>query len=334
MKLHPPQFWQKGGVWSWVLWPLAVVYRFLVWWHGRQRARKSYQAAVPVISVGNLTVGGTGKTPLALHLAKYLAEQGEKPAILLRGYGGDLGRKKSLNVMREHIAREVGDEAVMLRRALSKTPAQVWVGRNRRISAYEAVKAGATVLILDDGFQYRSIKRDLDLVVVDGAVGFGNGLCLPAGPLREPFVNIKRAHMAVVVNLAAGTKLQLPIPTIQAALQPVMEDILVLRGKPLVAMSGIGRPQKFFDSLRGGGLSVVATFPFPDHHAFTAQDLADVAQAAQRHDAKIVTTAKDHARLPENFAHQAAIVQAELVSLDFDPLHAAVRDAIKRRRAQ
>ncbi len=236
----------------------------------RRIARPGWRAPVPVICCGNVTVGGAGKTTLALDLAARLGARGVAVHVLLRGYGGAV--RGVHRVAAGDPASLVGDEALLL-----AAVAPTWVGADRAASARAAVAAGAAALLLDDGLQNPSLCKDLALLVVDGGSGFGNGRVLPAGPLREPVAaGAARCQAAVQIGAdATGALAHLPagLAVLHARLE---QDVAGLAGQPVVAFAGIARPDKFFDGLVQGGVSVVARRAFADHHPYTARDIQDV----------------------------------------------------------
>jgi tetraacyldisaccharide 4'-kinase len=265
--------------------------------------RPGARAGVPVICVGNFTVGGAGKTPTAIEIARQLVASGFEPAFVSRGYGGT-GRTAPVRVdPQRHGATDVGDEPMLLCRV-----APCFVGTDRVAAARAAVAGGATVVIMDDGLQNPSLAKDLRIAVVDGGVGIGNGLCLPAGPLRAPMGRQWGAVDLVVVigpgeagdAVAAEAALR-RLPVMRAAIAPDARDLRALAGRRLFAFAGIGRPAKFFDTLAEAELAVVGRRAFPDHHAFTAAERDALQASAAAADAVLVTTEKDRARLPPDY---------------------------------
>lgn len=294
MRRSPPEFWDRRG-------PLARLLAPLGWAYGaagrlRRAATTPWRAPVPVLCVGNLVVGGAGKTPVAMDLAGRLIERGERPHLLSRGYGGTLAGPIQVDLAR-HGHREVGDEALLLARV-----APTWIARDRAAGAKAAIAAGATVLVLDDGFQNPSLVQDLKVVVVDGLYGFGNGYVLPAGPLREPAASGLARADAVVVMGEGESHVAMP------GGRPVLHAHLVLRGGAValqgarvVAFAGIGRPQKFFEFLDRLGASVVARHAFADHQPYTAAALEPILAEAQHAGAQVLTTEKDWVRVLAQF---------------------------------
>ncbi|MDD9990494.1 MAG: tetraacyldisaccharide 4'-kinase [Rhodospirillales bacterium] len=294
--MRAPNFWaaESGGVAAAALTPLSWLYRLGARSHAAL-ARPS-KAERPVICVGNFTVGGTGKTPTVLALAALLAEEGVRPHILTRGYRGS--ERGPLRVdPAHHTADAVGDEALLLAR---ETP--TWLCRDRPAGAAAAASAGADVLLMDDGMQTPGLAKDFCFAVVDGGAGFGNGRLLPAGPLREPLAcGLGRAHALVLVGVdREGVLAALgphDLPVIEASLMPG-DEIRTLREQPIVAFAGIGRPEKFFETLAENGCNVIAQHAFADHHRYKPGEIAAIVDQAKERDAVPVTTEKDHVRLP------------------------------------
>ena len=301
--LRAPEFWQRDGVLPRLLSPAAAVTAAIT---ARRVARPGWRAAVPVICCGNVTVGGTGKTTLALDLGARIAAQGRVVHFLLRGYGGSV--RGPHRVTAGDTVAQVGDEALLLA-ALAPT----WIGADRVAGARAAVAAGAEVLVLDDGLQNPGLHKDLSLLVVDGAVGFGNGRVLPAGPLREPVaVAAARCHATVLIGAdATGAAAMLPPPVLRAGLRPGAE-IAALVGRRVLAFAGIGRPEKFFAMLANAGVIVAGTMPFADHHPYSATDLRRVMGEATRLGAVPVTTPKDAVRLPAAIRERIGVVGVSL----------------------
>jgi tetraacyldisaccharide 4'-kinase len=316
--MKSPAFWWQPHLTlpAALLWPLAAVYGAVAARHGAWRARRAYYAAVPVISVGNLTIGGSGKTPLVQALAQHYAAQGLQVAVVLRGYGGREAHDP-LHVTFQHTATQVGDEAAALFCALPRG-VQVWVGRHRPSVVRRAEAAGAGLIILDDGFQRRDVARNADLLVLNGhppagqrqPQPFGNGLCVPAGPLREPLAGRFRASWAVVLNEPPAPPGQalpyygLVAYRLQVAATPA--SLVPLRSQPVVAFAGLGHPEKFFSGLRQAGVTLATTVALPDHVRYRPAQLAALQREARAQGAVLATTSKDAAKLPPGFAHVVA----------------------------
>ncbi len=269
--------WQGLGWGALILWPLSQLFRLLSWLRRaayRLGILRTGRLPVPVIVAGNISVGGTGKTPLVQWLAGFLKQNGWTPGVLSRGYGGSGGAPVCVPPSGD--AQRYGDEPVLLATTLA---CPVWIGRDRFAAgaALLAAHPECNVLISDDGLQHYALQRDIELVVVDGERGFGNGLLLPAGPLREGRWRLRGVD-AVVVNgnktgfLPNSHAMQLKGSQIRNLATGECKDVSALFGKQVQAVAGIGHPQRFFSYLSGLGLSFTP-HPFPDHHAFKAEEL-------------------------------------------------------------
>jgi tetraacyldisaccharide 4'-kinase len=288
--MRQPEFWWHhtftARFTAAALAPLGLIYGANVAW--KHRLRSPYRARIPVICVGNLTVGGTGKTPVAIVIARMLQERGVSSAFLLRGYG----RKNSSTLIvdsQSHDALAVGDEALLLARV-----APTIVARDRAIGARIAEAQGARIIIMDDGHQNFSLQKDLSLVVVDGESGFGNGKIVPAGPLREPVLQGLRRADAIVV-MGDGNP---PLPGFaRLLLRARLEGAQRLDGWRVVGFAGIGRPEKYFATLRDAGAALVEAHGFTDHHNYSAAEITTLKSRATRLNAALITTEKDFVRL-------------------------------------
>lgn len=296
----PPAFWydaeaRGAAVWQKILTPAGKAYG----WASRQRFDLYYPVpmARPVICVGNLVAGGAGKTPVAMSLVDLLQSAGHNPHLLSRGYGGSEEGPIQVSPDRD-TAADVGDEALLL-----VTKAPTWVSRNRALGAQAAIDTGASVIIMDDGYQNPAIYKDFSLLVMDGGAGFGNGAVMPAGPLREDLVfGLSRADAIAIIgedtkNVADTIAARTDKPVYTGRLTPDADNP-DLFGKHIFAFAGIGRPEKFKDSLIEAGAIVEAFGDFPDHCAYGEKDLGPLMQEADEKNALVVTTAKDHVRLP------------------------------------
>jgi tetraacyldisaccharide 4'-kinase len=293
---RPPAFWQHNGPTARLLAPLgggvALAARL------RRRWTHARSARVPVVCVGNVTVGGGGKTPVALDLGRRLRDAGHAVHFLTRGYGGHPGATPLRVEPSRHDVASVGDEALLLARV-----APTWVAPDRVAGAAAAEAAGAEVLVLDDGFQNPRLAADLALLVLDGGAGFGNGRVMPAGPLREP-VDTALTRAGTVVRLGpdrAGLDARLKARGVAAPLTGAVRpdgETAWLEGARVMAFAGLARPEKLFDTLSGLGADLVARVAFPDHHRYTDKDLHALASRAAAANARLVTTEKDWVRLP------------------------------------
>lgn len=275
------------------------------WW----RAQTPYYPTVPTISLGNLTVGGGGKTPLAEFLARHFAAHGHQVSIVSRGYSGHETAQPLAVHPHQHTAWQVGDEPLALARSLVHESVTVWVGRNLPATVQRAEQAGATLLFLDDAFHRTDVARTVDVLVIHGANPWGNGCVLPAGPLREPLSHRHRAHLAVIINPSTSSPSGYfyGLPAYRLTSQPTLESLAPLKGQRLIAFAGLAHPEKFFHMLTShaqtGGYEVLTTHSFPDHHPYAAADLHTLTAEATARRAILVTTSKDAAKLPPNSAH-------------------------------
>lgn len=298
MTLRSPRWWYgKPGAVSSALTPVATLYSHLA--ERRAQRLPVYSSHLPVICIGNFTVGGSGKTPTAIAVAELLKMAGERPAFLTRGYGGKtLGPKR---VTPEMDAADVGDEPLLLAQH-----APTVVAADRQQGARVTETLDASVIVMDDGFQNPSLTKDLSLVVLDAKSGIGNGLVMPAGPLRAPLEpQIDKADALIVIGegakgaaiaerFTAAGKLVL-----KARFQPT-QDTRWLSVLPAIAFAGIAQPKKFFDTLGQAGARIEETRSFPDHHRYTEKQAQQLLNDAQSKSCMLVTTEKDWVRLPED----------------------------------
>jgi tetraacyldisaccharide 4'-kinase len=309
--MRAPEFWNGHDIMARLaiaaLSPIGSLYGATVAFKAA-RARP-YRSSAKVVCVGNLTAGGTGKTPIAIAIARTLTERRLNTVVLTRGYGGRTRGPVAVDAEQD-LANDMGDEALVLAAA-----APVIVSRDRVAGARLAEAEGADAIVMDDGHQNFSLAKDLSLVVIDSEAGFGNGHMLPAGPLREPVAQgLARADAVIIVG---DGDLPLPgfgKPALRAHLVPV--DVLGLAGQRVVAFAGIGRPAKFFQTLQDLGAEVIEARGFGDHHVFTAAEMARLHAKARAADAQLITTEKDFARL----------TSAERQDIRYLPVRAAFED--------
>ena len=315
--IRSPQFWQSdNSVAAALLQPAACV------WDGvgriRRRCTVSRKTPIPSICAGNVTVGGAGKTPTIIMLAGLLRDAGARPAIATRGYGAKPEAGVTRVDLQRHNAAAVGDEALLLARA-----APCYVSRDRYAAAVAAQADGATHILYDDGLQNPQIAYDCALLIVDGGYGFGNGRIIPAGPLREtPAAALARCRAMLIIgddryNCAALVPPGKPV--LRAALVAELPADFPRMDK-FLAFAGIGRPEKFFDSCRDAGLLLNDMVEFSDHHPYTVPELSALAQQAAALNARLLTTAKDAARLPPEWRDQIAVLPVSLHCADMAAL--------------
>jgi tetraacyldisaccharide 4'-kinase len=268
------RIWRKRGLTAYVLWPLSLIYQTAIvcrryLYHAGWL--KVHRFEVPVVVIGNISVGGTGKTPTVIALAKFLQKEGWKPGIVSRGYGGNT-KKMPQTVGPESLPDQVGDEPFLIAR---RAGCPVVVAPDRPAAVRQLLdENNCDIVISDDGLQHVALYRDIEIAMVDGISGFGNGFCLPAGPLREPVSRLESVDF-VVCNGGSGEGHHCVIEG-DAAARIQDPDVCVslekFRGDGAHAVAAIGNPKRFFDLLRGFGIEIIE-HPFPDHHKFTPADL-------------------------------------------------------------
>jgi tetraacyldisaccharide 4'-kinase len=347
MSLQAPSFWwqetgwwQKTGWQALALWPLSFLYGRVA---GRRMVKsRRYTPAIAVICVGNFTLGGAGKTPTALALAKAAIESGLTPGFLSRGYGGSARGTMVVDPAR-HRADEVGDEPLLLARQ-----ALTVISRNRKEGAMALERQGVDLIIMDDGFQSAKLHIDLALLVVDSRRGIGNGFVFPAGPLRAPLA-VQIAHLHALLKVGAEDKATAAVRAVARAGRPVLtasvQSVAVdpaIKGRVL-AYAGIADPEKFYASLRVVGAEIVMARSFGDHQPLDAAAIADLLDSAKADGLQLVTTAKDMARLQgtQQARSQALIAQSLVLDIEMtfdDPdaprrlIHQAMEACAERKR--
>ncbi len=327
MQLKTPQFWIEKNIISYALWPLSLIYfviSFLV-----QFSKKTYKSTKPVICVGNLIAGGSGKTPTAIALGKILHElypqQDFEFAYLSRGYMGEDVRFVDLR-SGKHIAKNVGDEPMLLNEAAPTFVAKKRVFGMSQIEKISQIKA----VILDDGMQDNSLHKDLVILVVDGKIGFGNQFMIPAGPMRESMnLGLKRADLVILVG-EASTALQKKLQ----GKQIVRAEISVINldnfaGKNLLAFTGLAYPNKFFSLLEKSNLNLVISKPFPDHYIYQEKDLVELINLAKSRNLSLVTTKKDWVKFPAKFQNQIPYLDVEMKFYDQELLKQKIKKIIQ-----
>lgn len=321
--MKAPAFWQHDGVLAHLLAPLGCLYAAGGAVH--RSMTSPVIADIPVICVGNLVAGGAGKTPIVISIARILSSWGLAPGLLSRGYGGSLSGPLKVDPS-QHSAAQVGDEPLLLAQV-----APSWISANRVAGVTSMRAAGIDVAVLDDGFQNPGLVKSLSLLVVDGTQGFGNGRVMPAGPLREPVAAaLVRAQALVILGAdtsGAADRVAGSLPVLGASLEPSTGH--ELQGRRVLAFAGIGRPAKFFATLKEAGADVVEEMSFADHHPYAERELADLLARAEKLNAIAVTTAKDHVRLPEAAKARVEILPVDLVWSDAEAIETLLKSAVK-----
>lgn len=303
--MKTPNYWDKKNLIARLLFPLGKLYAFAT--SLRIILNKAKKCSKPVICIGNLTAGGTGKTPVAISIAKILQNAGYNPFFISRGYGGKL---QDVIVNKQHSPTEVGDEPLLLSRQ-----AKVAINSNRYLAANKAIDNGANIIIMDDGYQNPILAKDFSLLVFDGGFGIGNGYCIPAGPLREDFKQgLKRANAVLIIgkdehNLAKQIN---NIPIFYGKVTAIKPNTA---NKRAIAFAGIGRPQKFYNSLCELGFQLIETIDFPDHHYYNEAELEKIIQKSQEQNCEIFTTSKDLVKIPHKLQKHFQVLE---ITIEFD----------------
>ncbi len=316
--MQAPKFWQKSdrkSIASIMLLPFAFIYKYI----GIIRGEfvKPYKANIPVVCIGNIVAGGAGKTPVALFLGKYLKEKSVDIHYLSRGYGAKLSGVIRVDI-NSHSAIDVGDEPLLLAEI-----APTWIAKNRVEGVKAAMASGADIIIMDDGFQNPYLHKDLSLVVVDATVGFGNGKIIPSGPLRETVENgLSRADGVILIG---DEEMPVELSSFDnnkiyhAGLKP--DKNWVDNSDNYIAFAGIGRPNKFFSSLKSAGLKINQCHSYSDHYNYKKNDLEYLQKEAKKHSSKLITTKKDILRISKELRKNIAVFPIMLYCHDSRKIH-------------
>ena len=315
--IKTPEFWNNKGVASTALLPLATIWATAT--HLRDRLAKQVSADLPVICIGNLTAGGTGKTPLVSLLYDQLTEAAKSPVIMSRGYGGSQKGPLWVDGML-HTAADCGDEPLMLAEGRD-----VIIGRDRVLAAQAISNRGIhDIILMDDGLQHPYLAKDMTIGVFDGSAGIGNGRLLPAGPMRVAFDDGVASLDIAFINgddehdLTKAINGRVPIMTGNVVADPTI--IADLGDAPLLAFAGIGRPQRFFRTIEKVGGNLVQSLAFADHHPYTQSDLTRLQEDAIRLGASLITTQKDWIRLPSEWRERISFLPITMQTDAIDAL--------------
>jgi tetraacyldisaccharide 4'-kinase len=311
---EPAFWWRKSGLAARLLAPLGFIYGAVT---AKRMARKGAAAGVPVLCVGNFTLGGAGKTPTVIMLARMLVQTGKRPICLSRGYGGDVEGPKLIDAHSD-IAAHVGDETLLLANV-----APTVVAKDRVAGATLARAQGADLIIMDDGLQNPSLRKDFTLAVIDARRGVGNGHTFPAGPLRAPLA-AQLAHSDALLVVGEGTGADHVAEQARALGRPVFAGRLVpdraepeaLKGRNVLAFAGIGDPEKFFATAIAAGIAVTERRAFDDHHRYTAEEAAELIMQAEHSGLSLLTTEKDHARMKGERLLEALATRTHILRVD------------------
>lgn len=289
-----PHFWNKRQWISYFLIPISWIWTRIAQWN--EGNTKSESVSVPVVCVGNLVMGGAGKTPTVIALVDLLKKMGHIPHILSRGYGAYIRDTIQVNPDK-HNYLQVGDEPLLLARS-----APTWAGPDRVQSAKAAISQGATILVMDDGLQNPSLQKDLSFIVVDSIQGIGNGMVFPAGPLREPIEAGAGRAQAMILIGHDDSQFEFIDEQFVAKIKCLKKN--VDQDKSIVAFAGIGYPEKFRHTLNENGYEVCQFIEFADHHPYTIHDMIKLIKLADQYEATLLTTTKDWLRIPNHYRNK------------------------------
>ena len=309
MPIKTPHFWTELSWQSVILFPVSYIWRF--GHYAQQKILNTKETEIPVICVGNLTVGGSGKTPVVITLCRFLSGIGKSTSILTRGFGGK--EKGPIFVSTNlHQSLDVGDEPLMMAHSLD-----VCVSRNRPLGANHILdKKKYDCIVMDDGLQNPTLKKDLNIAVFDGKFGIGNGFLLPAGPMRQKLeVGIQNIDLVIFNGkdeTGLGQKIPPHIPIFTGELQPDEEIVEKMKNRRVYGFAGIGNPSRFFKTLNDIGADLVGEAHFADHHPYTDADLTQLYEEAMQSGAELVTTQKDWMRLPSDWRDRVLTVPVRI----------------------
>ncbi len=323
---EPAFWWREAGLAAGLLAPAAACYGAIA---ARRMAKAGARAGVPVLCVGNFTLGGAGKTPTALWLAKMLKDAGERPFCLSRGYGGSIAGPKLVD------ATPIAPRKSATRRCCWRA----WRRRSSRTTAWPGprphARRGASVVVMDDGLQNPSLAKDFTLAVVDGRRGIGNGRVFPAGPLRAPLAAQLARTDALLVIGDGNPGIKTDLPVFHGRLVPDAAAVTALKTRKVLAFAGIGDPDKFFATVQAAGIAIAQHTPFPDHHRFTAEEAAGLIMQAEHGGLALLTTEKDRARMTGDpvlaaLAAKAHVLPVTLVVDEEEKLRTLVLAKLRR----
>lgn len=318
MPLKTPKFWHtRMSIISISLIPLSWLYRFGHWVNMKCQ-NAPYRSDVPVICVGNAIAGGSGKTPTVVTLLKIIKENNiaKTPYIISRGYGGNCNTPLVVD-LKSHTTQDVGDEALLLAQH-----APTITAKNRALGAKLAEEKGADLILMDDGLQSKHLQKDINFLVIDRQIDFGNNRIIPAGPLREPLAHVLDKTDAI---LCIGRAFHSDLPVFEGAVKPQSD---IDHSKSYIAFAGLGYPEKFKNTLLDLGVNLVAWFPFADHHNYTGKELEDLYDLALNKNATLVTTEKDYKRLSKEWQEKIEYLPITLEFKDVEKLSIFIKERV------
>jgi len=307
--LKAPKFWyiKKNTIYSHLLYPLSLLFRLGT--KIRNITSKTSKSSIPLICIGNIVVGGAGKTPVSLKIGKILIKSGYSPHFISKGYAGII--KTNTLVKSWHSAKSVGDESLLLSEI-----APTWIGFRRNLSIKMAEMKGGDCIIMDDGFQNPTIHKDFSIVVINASQEFGNRKVIPSGPLRESIKSgLSRTNLIIVIGGVTEYLMQIipdHIPVIAAKFN-INNQNKIFKGQKIIAFAGIAYPEKFFESLREQGAKIIKEVTYPDHHIFDENDLLNLAEIANKTESILVSTKKDFVRIPKSYRSLVNTLEGEIV---------------------
>jgi tetraacyldisaccharide 4'-kinase len=304
--LKTPKFWYQNRIsfFSILILPISLIW--IIGTFLKKRFAKPIRSKIPVIAVGSAIIGGSGKTPSVIYVCKILEKMGHRPHIISKGYGGSANQV--IKVAPEMNYLIVGDEAIMMSKYYP-----TWVSKKKYNAFSFAEKEGASVIVLDDALQSYNLYKNLSIYVYDSIQSFGNRLIIPSGPLREPIgIVLKRSQIVFLVN--TNNCPEINEDQFQQNINFKISIKPEIRDKKVMPFAGLGFNKKFFDQLYKEGLDITAIKEFPDHHHYTKDDMFNLLDEANKHDSFLVTTEKDHLRIPKEFKSSVGIIYGEMVS--------------------
>lgn len=323
--LKAPKFWyqKKDTIYSQVLYPFSLLFRLGT--KIRNLINHTNKSPLPIICIGNIVIGGAGKTPVALKIGKILIKAGYKPHFISKGYAGII--KTNTLVESWHSPKSVGDEPLLLSEI-----APTWIGTNRNKSIILANNKGGDCIIMDDGFQNPTIHKDFSIIVINSSQEFGNKRVIPSGPLRES-INRGMSRTNLIILIGEKTKdleklIPSHIPVISAQFN-INNENKIFKGQKITAFAGIAYPEKFFNSLREQGAKIVKEITYPDHHIFDENDLLNLAEVANKTKSILVSTQKDFVRIPKSYRSLVNTLEGEIVFKNNDLIKEILSNVIE-----